>query len=199
MLAGCDAGKTSTESWKPQVLREGQVELVATIAEHIIPETDTVGARAAAVHRFVDAMLAQHYRPEERQRFLAGLADVDARARRQHGNAFLNCDPSQQRAILEELDREAYPPRTRAQTVAEPSSETERGGGGTPPTNGRTDTTRQAALRTAEQPFMRMMKELTVLGYYTSEMGATRELRYERVPGRYQGCVPFTTVGRTWA
>lgn len=196
MLAGCDTGKASTEGWKPQTLSEGQVDLVATIAEHIIPETDTPGARAAAVHRFVDAMLTEHYLTAERQHFLAGLADVDARAKREHGRAFLKCDPNQQRATLEELDRDAFPPRAR--NVAEPNTETEQGGGGTPPTTGRRDTARRAAP-SAEPAFMRTMKELTVLGYYTSEMGATRELRYERVPGRYQGCVPFTTVGRTWA
>ena len=50
-----------------------------------------------------------------------------------------------------------------------------------------------------ETPFYRMMKELTLLGYYTSEPGATRELRHAAVPGHYDGCVPFTTIGRTWA
>jgi hypothetical protein len=49
------------------------------------------------------------------------------------------------------------------------------------------------------RPFYRTMKELTLLGYYTSEAGATRELRHAAVPGHYEGCVPFTTIGRTWA
>jgi hypothetical protein len=47
--------------------------------------------------------------------------------------------------------------------------------------------------------FVVRMKELTVLGYYTSEIGATAELNYLAIPGPYQGCIEFSEVGRTWA
>ncbi len=47
--------------------------------------------------------------------------------------------------------------------------------------------------------FFRKIKEMTTVGYYTSEIGATQELRYEPVPGPYRGCVPFSEIGRTWA
>jgi gluconate 2-dehydrogenase gamma chain len=47
--------------------------------------------------------------------------------------------------------------------------------------------------------FVIWMKELTVLGYYTSEIGATGELNYLPIPGPYQGCIDFSEVGRTWA
>jgi hypothetical protein len=56
-----------------------------------------------------------------------------------------------------------------------------------------------AAAGRTEVPWFRTLKELTVLGYYTSETGATQELRYVAVPGRFEGCVPFTQVGRAWA
>lgn len=52
---------------------------------------------------------------------------------------------------------------------------------------------------TQEIPFFMKFKELTLLGYFTSEPGATEVLRYEAVPGRYDGCIPFEEVGRTWA
>jgi hypothetical protein len=48
-------------------------------------------------------------------------------------------------------------------------------------------------------PFFRTMKELTLLGYYTSQPGATRELQHNPVPGRFDGCVPLSKVGRAWA
>jgi gluconate 2-dehydrogenase gamma chain len=47
--------------------------------------------------------------------------------------------------------------------------------------------------------FFLVMKELTLMGYFTSEIGATQTLRYEKVPGRYEGCIPFEEVGKTWA
>ncbi len=47
--------------------------------------------------------------------------------------------------------------------------------------------------------YFRMMKELTLLGYFTSEVGATQALRYEPVPGRYDGNVPYKKGDRAWA
>ena len=47
--------------------------------------------------------------------------------------------------------------------------------------------------------YFRMMKELTLLGYFTSEPGATKALRYLPVPGRYDGDVPYKKGDRAWA
>jgi hypothetical protein len=50
-----------------------------------------------------------------------------------------------------------------------------------------------------DRPFILMAKELTMLGFFTSEPGATQVLQYQAVPGSYKGCVPLSEVGRTWA
>ena len=50
-----------------------------------------------------------------------------------------------------------------------------------------------------DRPFVLMVKELTMLGFFTSEPGATQVLQYNPVPGAYKGCVPLSEVGRTWA
>jgi len=50
-----------------------------------------------------------------------------------------------------------------------------------------------------DDPFFLRFKELAMLGYFTSEVGATQVLRYEPVPGIYDGCMPLEEVGRTWA
>jgi gluconate 2-dehydrogenase gamma chain len=47
--------------------------------------------------------------------------------------------------------------------------------------------------------FFLLFKELTLVGFFTSETGATQVLRYEHIPGYYDGCVPFKEIGRTWA
>ena len=176
VLAGCQASRAPEGVWVPRALTRAQAELVAAIAEHILPETDTPGARAAGVHRFIDGMLAESYPPPERTRFLAGLAELDARAARASGRPFLQCAPSEQGALLEQLDREA---------LASPPDRPPVRRGGRP---------EEPAV-----PFFRTMKELTLVGYYTSEIGATRELHHAPVPGRYDGCVPLAQVGRTWA
>jgi gluconate 2-dehydrogenase gamma chain len=168
LLAGCETRRVPDGVWRPRALSPDQAELVATIAEHILPETDTPGARAVGVHQFIDTMLADGYPVGERRRFVAGLAAVDGRARAAHSRAFVACGVEQQRALLGDLDRETFAPAS--PPVDEP-----------------------------EVPFFRTMKELTLVGYYTSEVGATRELQHAPVPGRYTGCVPLAQIGRTWA
>jgi hypothetical protein len=53
----------------------------------------------------------------------------------------------------------------------------------------------------AEDPahYFRMMKELTLWGYFTSQPGATKALRYVAVPGRYEGCIDYKKGDKAWA
>jgi len=153
----------ASPAWAPRTLSAAQLELAATLAEHIIPQTETPGARAAGVHRFVDSLITDHYAAAERDRFLAGLAAVDAQARSRYGKAFVESATGQQVALLRELDAAAY-----------------------------------AATRGDDAWFFRRMKELTLVGYYTSEIGAMQELHVSPF-GAYRGDIPYTAVGRAWA
>jgi len=81
-----------------QVLDPHQSETVATIADLIIPATDTPGARAAQVHRFIDLLLAEWASDDERAQFLKGLADLSA-------------TDAQRGTILTQLDAEAQTQR----------------------------------------------------------------------------------------
>jgi hypothetical protein len=47
--------------------------------------------------------------------------------------------------------------------------------------------------------YFRMMKELTLWGYFTSKIGATQALRYVAVPGKYEGCIPYKKGDKAWA
>jgi hypothetical protein len=159
------AGYAAPAAGQPlRALAAPQDELLATLVEIIIPATDTPGARAARVDAFIDGLLADIYTAEERDRFLAGLADVDARARAAHGVPFLETTPEQQVAVLSAMEQEA----------------------------------RQTASRQS-RPFFSWLKELTLTGYYTSEIGASQELRYLHVSGYYDGDVPYEQVGRAYS
>src|SRR5688572_20580761 len=107
VLAGCDS-RSADGTWRALTSEQGK--LVATIAEHIIPETDTPGARAVGVHVFIDRMLAGHYGDEDRKRVLDGLVELDERARRECGNAFIRCSADEQRTLLTRIDEEAFAP-----------------------------------------------------------------------------------------
>jgi len=79
---------------------------VTTMAELIIPATDTPGAKAARVNEFIDVILTEWFSDQDKQRFLEGLADVDARCRKTGGKDFVDCDERQQVAFLTVLDAE---------------------------------------------------------------------------------------------
>lgn len=51
----------------------------------------------------------------------------------------------------------------------------------------------------AADSFFRDLKQLILFGYYSSELGATVELNYDRIPGAYVGCNPMTPDTRAWA
>jgi hypothetical protein len=176
----------ATPGWAPRTLSAQQSEMVATIAEHIIPATDTPGARAAGVHRLVDVLLSDYYGPAERGRFLAGLNALNDRALGSCGAPFLRCSAANQVALLTAVDAEAYPPQsmvTKPELPMSTSANLESNGLRPDPRTGW---------------FFRRMKELTVLGYYTSEPGATKELRVTPM-GAYRGDVPYNELGRAWS
>ncbi len=89
-----------------RALNAHQNETVATIAELIIPKTDTPGAREAGVPAFIDVMLADWAGDDQRQMFTAGLANVDERSRALFGKEFVACSEAQQTQILTDLDAE---------------------------------------------------------------------------------------------
>ena len=47
--------------------------------------------------------------------------------------------------------------------------------------------------------YFRMIKELTLLGYFTSEIGYTQAMRYTETPGRFDPCVPYRPGEKAWA
>lgn len=175
VLAGCSAEPdTDTESeWKPTFLTQAQVALVAEVAEIMIPRTDTPGAKDVGIPAFIDKMLKDAYPKEEQARFVAGLADFETQAKREHGRTFLELEPALRAALVKQ--------------VHDPAVEGER----------------KATLPVAERgrPFILMVKELTLLGYFTSEPGATQVLQYRPVPGAYHACIPLKQAGKgkTWA
>jgi len=45
----------------------------------------------------------------------------------------------------------------------------------------------------------KLLKQYICFGYYTSEVGATQELRYDPVPGGFKGSIPYKKSDPTWA
>jgi hypothetical protein len=206
VLAGCERRAPEAAS-AAKALSSDQKELIATLSDHIIPPTDTPGASAAGVQDFMDVMMAEYYPPEERTRFVNGLARVDERSKKAYGKPFTQLPQDQQLEVVKAFNRQAFQNRAARQTetVQEPvmrETDTE---------TGRSDAealkTKSSAVMldrdwdpedVGRQAFFRTFKELVVVGYYTSKPGATEELRYPPM-GSWHGDIPYARVGRSWA
>ncbi|TNF89012.1 MAG: gluconate 2-dehydrogenase subunit 3 family protein [Gammaproteobacteria bacterium] len=150
-------------------LSADQQQAIAALAELIIPQTDTPGALEAQVPEFIHHVVVDWYTEAERQIFLEGLAELEASARVHWSRSFLALQAAQQAQLLSELE---------------------------PPMEGLLDSDPIQAVAlpagaSGDLPFYVKLKELTVLGYYTSRAAAGTELDYQPVPGRYDGDARF--------
>lgn len=148
----------------PRTLNQHQYATVKMMAEMIIPRTDTPGAADVGAVDFIDLLLTEWYDGSARDRFLSGLGDVDRRAQSLFGRNMIDCSAVQQADILRALGEEMAEQSTREQTLEVPIEPE--------PT----------------ENFYPMLRRMTLTAYYTSEAGATEELHFEIVPGRYDGC-----------
>ena len=93
--------------WKPRFFLESEVETVAGIAERILPETDTPGARRALVHQYIDFVLSGG-EAAGRDRFREGLLSLDRRCAALLGKPFAELEPGRQDAILTEISESPF-------------------------------------------------------------------------------------------
>ena len=149
-----------------RTLNAHQNATVIAMAELIIPQTDTPGAKATRVNEFIDLILTDWYAPEETHRFLDGLARIDEKCHHLFDRDFIDCTESQQAQILTALDADIAAEQMLKKPGSENHEQTEK-----------------------PQHFFYMMKQLTVIGFCTSEAGA-QTVGYEVIPTEHGGCLP---------
>src|SRR5512143_1184318 len=82
------------------------VAFLDEVADTILPETKTPGAKAAKVGAFMALMVADTYEERHQRVFRDGMATLDAACRRMHNASFMEATAAQRLALLEQLDRE---------------------------------------------------------------------------------------------
>lgn len=150
------------------VLSPVEVALLDEIADTILPETNTPGAKEAGVGPFMALMVSDAYSPERQKIFRNGLAALERDCLEMNGHGFQESTPEERLRLLERLDREQFDQMKNADE---------------------------------SQPvhYFRMVKELALLGYFTSEIGYMKAMRYEETPGRFEPCVPYLPGEKAWA
>jgi hypothetical protein len=172
LLNGC-APKKAELSWQPVFFTKEQGAIVAEVADIIIPRTDTPGAKDVGVPGFIDTMLKDVYEQADRDRYVAGLKEFDDAARQAHGKPFIELSKAQRIEQVKKFNDDA---------VA-------------------TELSYDPRPKNLQRPFILMTRELTLLGFFCSEVGATQVLQYVAVPGGFQACVPVAEAGngKAWA
>ena len=213
LLTGCrDREEEAAEAADTAEFSAADIAFLDEVADTILPQTSTPGAKAAAVGAFMAVMVKDTYRAPEQRTFREGMRRLEEECQEMHDVGFMEATPAQRLALLEQLDREQADYTTRrdearrrpvdpAPAAPEDSAQAEaylpdqrQEAAGTSDVGG-------AAAITADAPphYFRMMKELALLGYFTSEIGYNQHMRYVESPGRFDPCVDYAPGEKLWA
>jgi hypothetical protein len=139
------------------------------IAETIIPATDTPGAKEAKVGQFMGVMVKDCYKPNEQKVFLEGMNKLNEASKKKFSGNGFM-------KITPEQRKELLNELDKEQKAYAKDKKKE-----------------------DDPHYFTLMKQLTLLGYFTSEPGATKALRYVPVPGRFEACIPYKKGDKAWA
>lgn len=151
---------------------EKNISFFDEVAETILPKTDTPGAKDAEVGKFITMYSTDCYDEMQRTILKEGINKLNLASEKMYGSSFTQATISQKQSLLTAIDGEA-----------KKYNETNKGKSG------------------KEYPphYFTLMKQLVLLGFFTSEAGVTQVLRYVPVPGRYEGCIDYKEGETSWA
>lgn len=170
VMSGCKADPKvlagGLDNWTPESMNKEEGQMIAQLAETILPKTDTPGAIEAGVHSYIDIALKSLITDEDREGFKLWMSDFAQRAQSSIGKSFVDADPAERAKFLGTYEATAKEGKEKGDLLL------------------------GAYWR---------VKEQMLLGYFTSELGATKALIFDPIPGEYNGCVPMDEVGGMWA
>jgi hypothetical protein len=170
-FVGTDALFAAGEAQSKSNYSDSDIQLFDDVAETILPRTDTPGAKDAAVGRFIARYSEACYEPQHIAILQNGIGDINGQMKKRHGVNFIHAGEEEKRSLLTTIDTQA---KQYAQTLG--------------------------PLGDDKSPhYFSLLKQLTLLGFFTSEPGATRVARYRPVPGKYKGCTPYIKGETFWA
>ena len=171
LLQSCQA--ESQLDWEPKFLSTDHAQLVSSLVDSIIPTTDTPGGLDMKVDRFIDLVFYKVYDEAGQKQVVAEMDQFNEKCASKFGKAFHQLDAEQKKTVLQE--EEANSPKTG------------RGVWG------------MSVEKTEPVGFYRSLKSMAVWGYCSSEEIGKNVLNYDPIPGPYQGCIPFSEVGKVYS
>ncbi len=181
-LSGCTTGAKSEVGFSA-----ANIYLLDEVAETIIPATTTPGAKAAQAANFMQSWVTDCYTKKEQDVFFKGLAGLDDACKKMHNKTFIECDAKQRHDFLVSLEKEAKDYNKVLEEKQKPIREMERKKG--------------TEFLYEDEPvhYYTLIKQMTLMGFFTSKTGATETLRHIQVPGKYDGAFPYKKGDKAWA
>jgi hypothetical protein len=197
LITGCRTEKTSG-AFTP--FSPDEIAYLDEIADTILPTTSTPGAKAAKTGEFMARMVTDSYSDEDQKIFRDGMQKLnDASKDKNGGKTFMESTPEQRLALLKTLDKEQFDfsEKQRLEGLKKSKDFLAKATQENAP-----KTESQQAVAATENPpnrYFRMMKELSLLGYFTSEIGCTQAQVYEESPGKWEPCIPYKPGQKQYA
>jgi hypothetical protein len=179
LLSGCKSNSDSA----PVAFTEENIAFLDEVAETIIPQTNTAGAKAAGVGRFMTVMVNDCYTKDDQEIFHKGLNILDDECKKMHNVDFMKATPEQRKQLLISVDKETKDYVKRQADAANVQKEKEK--------RGQEKNTNDFKFQTMPNHYFQQLKQLAIFGYFTSEKGRTEALRYTPVPGKYEGVIDY--------
>lgn len=160
---------TRTPDW--YILQTNQ-DLLAELVDVILPPTDTVGAKDAGVPAFIEHMVQTGLDVKSQNNFISGLQDVKAYCQSTYGKRFGALTLDEKNSTLLHFEARAH---------------------------SFNDITTKVQKALLGKPFFATLRDLTIIGFCSSEPGMTQALAYDYIPGTFNGCVPYVDGQKSWA
>ncbi len=180
-LSGC---KNPAKQSGP-LLSASQVATLDEVADTIIPETNTPGAKATAIGSFMNTYATDCYRPDAQAALTEGLIQLDDTCKKQFNKSFVELNAAQRQAILTALEAEAMAFNNTLKEEEKPAIDAAR--------------LQMKEFYPQSKHYYTLIKQMTLFGYFTSETGQKEALRLLPVPGKYDGAYPYKKGDKAWA
>jgi Gluconate 2-dehydrogenase subunit 3 len=185
-LTGCKNAATAGTDFS-----EENIALLDEVGETILPATTTPGAKAAHVGQFMSAIVNDCYDADDQKTFHDGIRSLNEASDKKFGTSFMKASPQQRHDLLVDLDMESKGYQKKRGEFMDDQNKKEK------VANQNNDKTFKKG--TMPNHYFALMKQLTLWGYFTSKEGMTKQLRYNPVPGRYEGCIDYKQGEKSFA
>jgi len=149
----------------------GDEKIFAEFADVIVPTTkSSAGAKAAGLGKFIPMMMQDCYPREKQYSFAKGFRELQEKSEKDFGKNYLSLTVPERTKLMVDLRLMAI---AQKETKAEENKDL--------------------------VYFFVTARDLTLLGYYASEIGCTKAREYVLVPGRYDGNAKLKPGQRSWA